>query len=112
MSKRKYLTTKGRIDLFLLRKGECSICQGKIVRQPWEVEHRIPIAMGGTNDFTNLDVVHEHCHKNKTRRDVRDIARAVRVQAFNVGAKRSRNPMPGSKRSKFKKHMDGRVTLR
>lgn len=111
MSKRQSLTTRKRVALFLERGGVCSICNHKIVRKAWDVEHRIPLALGGTNDMSNLDVAHVDCHKTKTRKDVRDIAKGIRVMAQNIGAKKSRNPMPGSRNhpSGLRKRMSGKV---
>ena len=61
----------------------------------------------------NLRPAHVDCHKDKTKGDVKAIAKAKRIESKHIGAKaKSRNPMPGSKASKWKRTMDGRTILR
>lgn len=45
-------------------------------------------------------------HKDKTRQDVKRIAKSVRVADRAKGYKRSKSPMPGSKRSAWKRQYD------
>lgn len=53
------------------------------------------------------------CHAPKTVDDVGNIARAKRRELkFHGAARRSSNPIPGSKASRFKKRIDGTVVLR
>ncbi|UKZ11132.1 hypothetical protein EhVM1_000117 [Emiliania huxleyi virus M1] len=46
----------------------CTKCS-KIVDCMYEVDHIQPLAMGGTNDFHNLQLLCQQCHKNKTRQE-------------------------------------------
>jgi RNA-directed DNA polymerase len=39
-----------------------------------EVDHRIPIALGGGKDMNNKSVYHRHCHDEKTAEDLAHIA--------------------------------------
>ncbi len=53
------------------------------------------------------------CHDPKTAIDVGRIAKADRqTEMFRGIGKRSSKPMPGTKASGIKRHMDGRVTWR
>lgn len=111
MSRRSW-TAKRKLAVFEAHKGRCHICGERIdgTREPWELEHIIPVAMGGDDDETNAAPAHVACHKDKTKRDVKAIAKANRVRAKHIGAKaKPRNPLPGSKGSGFRKKMDGTV---
>lgn len=113
MVSRKTISTKKRVALFAAHGGVCHICGGKInVGESWEVEHIIPIAMGGADDESNWRPAHIKCHRGKTVTDVAQIAKAKRREARHIGAKVSKTPMPYGRGSKFKRKMDGTVVLR
>ncbi len=110
---RKTVSTKRRVELFKAHDGVCHICGGKIqVGEAWELEHQIPIALGGADDETNWALAHVKCHRGKTSEDVGNIARAKRREARHLGIKKSRNPLPGGRSSPWKRTMDGRVVRR
>lgn len=44
-----------------------------------EVDHRVPLALGGDDDPAQCEVLCRLCHKRKTKQDVRAIAKARRV---------------------------------
>lgn len=89
----------------------CQICFAPIVGCV-EIDHRIALVNSGQNRESNLVPVHPKCHKTKSRVDMAQKAATARTQKSHYGLKQSRNPMPGSKRSKYKKKMDGTVELR
>jgi 5-methylcytosine-specific restriction protein A len=111
---RKPLSTRERQRLFELHGGVCHICHGAIaVGEPWDIEHRVPLAMGGLDNDQNRPPAHRACHKPKTGDDLANLARAKRRQAKHIGAKApSRAVIPGSKRSPWKKRLDGTVERR
>lgn len=111
---RKSWTPARRLRLFEAHEGICHICHEKIdgTREAWDVEHIIPIAMGGEDDESNAAPAHVRCHTGKTSKDRKQIAKANRVRAKHQGAYRSRSTIPGSKSSKFKRKIDGSVVLR
>jgi len=110
---RRSISKKERMELFNDRKGICHICGNKIYAgQDWEVEHIIPMALGGDDRGKNLDLAHIECHRGKTKTDVGRIAKAKRQAARHVGKKISRNPLPCGKGSKMKKKLSGEVVLR
>ena len=110
---RKTISTKKRVALFNAKHGLCYLCGGKVsAGEAWEVEHRIPIAMGGADDETNWEVAHAKCHLYKTKEDVGNIAKAKRREANHIGAKQSKTPMPFGKKSKWKRKMDGSIVPR
>jgi 5-methylcytosine-specific restriction endonuclease McrA len=76
------------------------------MNEKWDLEHVIPIAMGGDDDEENLRPAHKSCHKAKTKDDVKAVAKAKRRQAKHLGAK-VKKPWP--KRGQWKdntKHLE------
>ena len=49
-------------------KWRCASCH-RIVDQGFEVDHRIPIADGGSNEAMNLSCLCRNCHRLKTSRE-------------------------------------------
>jgi 5-methylcytosine-specific restriction protein A len=114
---RQSLSTKERSRLFALHGGVCHLCGGRIdgVREAWEIEHIVPVALIGRSAETddNRKPAHTKCHKAKTHQDVGNIAQAKRREARHVGAKApSRTPLPFGRGSPLKKKMDGSVVRR
>jgi len=111
---RKPMGWMRRLRIFEAASGICHLCERKIQSgEKWEAEHVRPLALGGADDESNLRPAHLACHSDKTRSDAADIARAKRRKAKHVGAfVRSRNLIPGSKGTRFRKRMDGRTELR
>lgn len=76
--------------------------------EAWELEHVIAFELTRDDTDENLRPAHVKCHKAKTKDDVRAISKAKRVSAKHLGAKKPvRNPLPGSKGSKFKSKIGG-----
>lgn len=115
---RQRLTDQQRAKLFLDRGGRCEGPCGRKLSSAdvWHLDHRVSLENGGSNSEDNLQVLCEWCHGDKTPRDRRQAAkgRAVAVACVIPTSQRQKKgpPMPGSRRSKWKRHVDGRVTLR
>jgi RNA-directed DNA polymerase len=65
-----------KAQLIAIQKGECPRCglyfrDGDIL----EIDHSIPLALGGKDDRSNKWVYHRHCHDEKTAEDLARIAR-------------------------------------
>ena len=111
--KRQSISPMRRLKLFEDAGGICYLCGLKIqAGQLWDVEHRIPLALGGADNETNMSPAHKSCHAPKTVEDFGRIAKAKRQKAKHFGMNRPSNPMPGSRASKWRKRMDGTVVLR
>ena len=121
LHKRKPLTKRQLVELFHRDNGLCCICGGRIgASDRWEDfdrstvidEHKIPLGLAGSNDLKNRGLAHVKCAAIKTKSDMTNIAKAKRREAKHLGVKRSRNPMPGSRASKFKVKFNGKIELR
>ena len=111
MASRKQTTDKRKIEV-LCRQATCPLC-GEILGRAEDVQfdHIIPLALGGSNEYFNLQAVHAKCHKIKTEtEDVPRIAKAKRQEAAHLGTKKRKGrPIPGSKDSGIRKRMNGNV---
>ena len=107
---RRTWTARRKLALFEAHAGRCHICGGRIdgTRERWEVEHIVPIALGGEDTEANCAPVRVACHRAKTAQDVATIAKAERVRAKHNGARPQRRAIiPGSKASGWKRRIDG-----
>jgi len=114
-ARRTILSTSFRLNFFLKRKGMCSTCTQKIdAGKAWDIDHILPFALGGTNQPENLQILCKPCHKAKTTKtDIPRIAKTRRLKAKHLGAQSSSHrPIPGSRRSPWKRKMDGSVLKR
>jgi len=114
---RKPLTRKQTAELFLRQQGRCPICTQRLEtkgHEPVEFidEHMAPLWRGGTNEIENRALVCKPCAKAKTVREASERAKGHRVRDKFIGAKKSKNTMPGSRNSKWKKKLDGTVERR
>ena len=63
-----------KAKLLKQQKGKCSWCG--LHFQEWdvmEVDHKIPRALGGKDEWKNLQLLHRHCHDEKTAQDLIEI---------------------------------------
>lgn len=76
-----------RLRVFEAFGGRCALSGRKIMPgDEWQLDHRIPLAMGGEHSEANLQPVLATAHRLKTKADVADIAKARRVKLKHVGA--------------------------
>jgi 5-methylcytosine-specific restriction protein A len=111
MSRREF-STRTKALAFQRANGRCEKCGIRL--QPGRIayDHDNPDGLTGSNDLCNCAVLCTPCHREKTRVDLGTIAKAKRRHARDIGARTSRQPLPGGKRSKWKKKLDGTVVLR
>lgn len=98
-----------------LRAGGCCEnpdCGAKLKVGEGEGDHILPDALGGETTLENLQILCRICHKDKTKQDVSQIRKADRQRDKFTGAKKTRNPLPGSKSSRWKRKMNGEVVER
>lgn len=113
MTTRRFISTRERVRLFQRAGGCCQLCGMKIAAGAgFDVDHITPLELGGEDDTPNFQVVCRPCHRIKTAQDVTAIRKAQRREARQIGARVSRNPLPGGRKSKWRKRLDGSVVLR
>lgn len=103
---------KTKAAIIARANGHCEKCSAALKPGEGEVDHVLPAALGGEPTIANGRLICRACHKEKSASDVRRIRKADRQRDKNTGAMRTKNPMPGSRASKFKRRMDGTVELR
>jgi RNA-directed DNA polymerase len=85
LSKTLELTTREQ-NLLKKQKGICPICKDKFkTGDLLEVDHILPRCFGGQDTYDNLQLLHAHCHDNKTRTDGSQNSQAKR-------SKKSKSP--------------------
>lgn len=55
--------------LWTSQRGHCVLCLKPLVRGKFHVDHHIPLARGGSNDRSNLRLLHKKCNLEKSSRD-------------------------------------------
>lgn len=94
-------------------EGRCDSCGRKIsAGETWTLEHRKALINGGENRESNLGVTCRFCLPAKNSADVAEKAVTYRKRAKHLGLRKSARPIPGSKASGWRKHLDGSVTRR
>lgn len=88
MGNRKAIPSALRRAVIAAADGKCQAC-GEPTDE-WEIDHYYPVALGGTNDLSNLQALCPPCHKLKTKKDVKDIAKSNRIRAKRLGTKPKR----------------------
>jgi len=111
---RKRFSASSYLARLLEFGGRCAECKCKTGgSNGLDWDHIIPLEMGGDDALANLQPLCKACHRAKTATDIGHIAKGKRQTQRSMGIKRTvRNPMPGSKNSKWKKMLDGTVVRR
>lgn len=87
MSSRRRISARERAAIFARCGGRCHICGHRVdgTHERWEVEHIIPLELGGDDEGDNLAPAHVACHRDKTKADARAIAKTKRMQQRAIG---------------------------
>ncbi len=94
-------------------QGRCEGCNAVLVPSGYQFDHSTPDGLLGEPTLENCEVLCGPCHQAKTSTcDVPMIAKAIRTGKKWRGEKVSRNPIPGSRRSGWRKRMNGTVERR
>lgn len=73
--KRKRLAKASRTLILKSQQFNCAECKTDISKLPVvHFDHRIPLAMGGSNEDTNRQALCPTCHAYKTQKDAREIS--------------------------------------
>ena len=66
-TERSRITASVRSYVYWTTLGHrCGIC-GLFVSyyEDWEIDHKVPLFLGGTSDFDNLQLTHQYCNRSK-----------------------------------------------
>ena len=79
-----------------------------------EFDHRIEAALDGPGTLENCVVLCKFCHQIKTSERAPILAKGRRIKEKRLGirTRKKTRPMAGTKRSKWKKKLDGTVERR
>lgn len=78
----------------------------------WQAEHVIPLEAGGENRESNLAPALIKWHAIKTAAENKARGKRNRGIRKRTGISETKNPVPGSRASGLKHHMDGKWTCR
>jgi 5-methylcytosine-specific restriction protein A len=95
---RKEFSTKTKALAFQRANGRCEECGFRLTPGKIEYDHRNPDGLTGEPTLSNCVCLCTQCHKDKTRKDVSNIARANRREARHIGAHKSKQPFRGWRR--------------
>ncbi|MDE0241114.1 MAG: HNH endonuclease signature motif containing protein [bacterium] len=112
---RRRMSPERRSRIIAEYGGMCGICGRTIADDDeYEIDHAIPLGLGGTDDDSNLQPVHIECHRAKTyggrltRGDVREIAKAKRIARKRQSTRPDRPP----RHRDLVRSVDGTVSVR
>jgi 5-methylcytosine-specific restriction protein A len=100
-AKRPSISKAKRARIFLAHGGICWLCKVKIgADEAYDIDHQVSRELGGSDEDDNLAPAHKDCHKDKTKQDVKAIAKSNRIRR-NLDPetrKRSKRPIPSPKK--------------
>lgn len=70
-------TEQDIIEIFQMQKGRCAYCREKVSLDQKHVDHIQPLAKGGHNGRSNLQILCESCNVRKNAIDPVDFARRI-----------------------------------
>lgn len=75
-----------------------------------QIDHVIPLIIGGLHRESNLQLLCVECHAAKTKLDVKIKAKVAKSRKRRLGfSKPKGSPMPGTRASGIRKRMNGSV---
>lgn len=115
MMHRRKFSTKDKVSVMQRHNNRCAMCREPFTAEnPADLDHEIPLELGGKDDASNLQPLHVACHKIKTRRDIKLIAKSRRIRKKLAGVVKPKRPIcsPGFPKHLRKKLRTGAVERR
>lgn len=79
---RRSMTPLRALRIFEACGGKCAKCQRKLsASDSWDVDHVTALCNGGSDEDSNLQVLCDWCHGDKTADDVAQAAKGKRMAA-------------------------------
>ena len=92
IQKRKVLTRKRKLEL-MVEHPRCFLCGEKLGSlDDTDFDHPVPLEMGGSNEM--LPVHRKPCHQEKTKQDIKNIAKAKRLGKKHRGETKPKKKIP------------------
>jgi 5-methylcytosine-specific restriction endonuclease McrA len=66
--KRKHFSYAERLEVYQRTNGICYLCHSFVSFDDFHIDHVIPLAIGGTNDLSNLLPAHRICNQVKGKK--------------------------------------------
>lgn len=110
---RRNFTRKVKVIAWRRCKGLCEGCGVPLVSGHIRYDHKNPWELSRDSSVDNCQIICDTCDAPKTAGDQTTIAKSNAVRDKHIGAMpRSRNPLPGSRRSPFKFKIGGGIVDR
>ena len=84
--KRRIRSTAARRAIWLRFNKTCQMCFTPTDERGFDLDHHIPLEIGGDDSDDNLRPLCRPCHRLKTQGDAADIAKAKRREAKHDGS--------------------------
>lgn len=109
---RRSFTAAQRKTVFDRQNGLCAASGAPLTGDRWQIDHIIPLALGGTHETSNWEGLSFAAHAKKTARDIAAIAKAKRL-AGEIKNGETKNPIRSRGFDKTKtRGFDGKVRER
>jgi len=109
---RRGFTAKQRQAVWDDWQGLCACCSEPIGDEPWDIDHTIPIALGGRHELGNWQPLIRSHHRDKSKADVKAIAKVNRLLKQGTVENKSRKIVSRGFDKTLRKRMNGTVEKR
>lgn len=88
--KRITFTQSQRAEIYRKTKGHCYLCNQFVDYNDFEVEHKIPLALGGTNNIDNVFCSCHDCNSMKSSLEPKDLMQRMKLILLYQAEQKSR----------------------
>ena len=86
--RRKPISKARRTEIYEKYDGHCAYCGRLILPQEMQIDHIVPLANGGTNDFSNLNPACPLCNIFKGSRTLKSFRRRLKSLSYTMRQER------------------------
>ena len=83
-SRRKYISKADEDKILERQKWKCARCGKTLKPGRYHIDHKKPLALGGSNSIRNLQALCPDCHHVKTKEDRKKIAKAKKKEKEEI----------------------------